>query len=86
MAQGDSTKGPSGAAQRARAALMQQMASMRGAPGPQGLTGQQGAMGPPGPGGMKGEAGIPGEQVRISIFNCLQPPAAVQSACHCVTV
>jgi len=64
MAQGDDTKGPSGAAQRARAALMQQMSSMRGSPGPQGMTGQPGPVGPPGGTGPKGEAGAPGELVR----------------------
>ena len=63
QASGDS-KGPSGAAQRARAALMQQMNSMRGPPGPQGMTGQPGPVGLPGAMGPKGESGSSGEQVR----------------------
>lgn len=69
MAQGDNTKGPSGAAQQARAALMQQMSSMRGPPGPQGVTGQPGPMGPPGNIGPKGESGSPGDQVRFYLYS-----------------
>ena len=62
QASGDS-KGPSNSAQRARSQFMQQMNSMGGSPGPQGMTGQPGPVGPPGASGPKGEAGSPGEQV-----------------------
>ena len=68
---GDS-KGRSGAAQNVGSALMSQMVSIRGAPGPQGITGQPGPVGLPSAMGPEGKSGSPSEQVPLFVFSLVK--------------